>query len=252
MPFRHVAATLGSTGALLYLEIRRCLRLRGGDVINGVKWIFKSATQLAEKFGLNERTVRRHLGEQVKQRLWVREKKEAKWGKQVYWYAIGEVDLLAPNVRSDQAKCPVQPDEMSASKTRTSTTRKKLPEPASGNNNQQPVSRQVIEERQSVEEAHQDWAGSPAHLKAIARAKQLAKGQQPTALTRKNSQRPPQAPVRPSPTPSGVIPSSSPSSVLYGPPGPVYATQPSPSLPPSQENPQLPLASTALSSPLVT
>ena len=102
--YRHVSTRLGSTGALIYLEIRRCLRLRGGDVINGIKWIFKSAAELAERFGLNERTVRRHLVEQVKQGLWNREKKEAKWGKQVYWYSIGEVDLLFP-------PCPIRPDK---------------------------------------------------------------------------------------------------------------------------------------------
>ena len=248
--FRHVSTRLGSTGALIYLEIRRCLRLRGGDVIDGIKWIFKSATQLAERFGLNERTVRRHLNEQVKQGLWNREKKEAKWGKQVYWYSVGEVDLLSGPVRSDQAKRPDQPDKMSASKTRTSTFRKTLPRPASGNNNQQPVSWQVIEERQKAEEAHEEWAGSPAHLEAIAQAKAVAKRQQPTALTRKDSQRPPEAPVRPSPTPLGSLTSSSPSSSSYSPPGPHYATLPSPSLPPSQVNPQSPLASTAHSSPL--
>ena len=65
----------------------------------------------------------------MKQGLWNREKKEAKWGKQVYWYSIGEVDLLFPHVRSDQTKRPDQPDKMSASKPRTSTFRKTLPFP---------------------------------------------------------------------------------------------------------------------------
>ena len=36
----YVSTRLGSTGALIYLEIRRCLRLRGGDIIDGIKWIF--------------------------------------------------------------------------------------------------------------------------------------------------------------------------------------------------------------------
>ena len=83
-------------------------------MIDGIKWIFKSAVQLAERFGLNERTVRRHLNEQVKQGLWNREKKEAKWGKQVYWYSVGEVDLKAAlsdqtrqNARINRTKCPL-------------------------------------------------------------------------------------------------------------------------------------------------
>ena len=219
-------------------------------MIDGIKWIFKSAVQLAERFGLNERTVRRHLNEQVKQGLWNREKKEAKWGKQVYWYSVGEVDLLSGPVRSDQAKRPDQPDKMSASKTRRSTFRKTLPGPASENNNQQPVSRQVIEERQKAEEAHKEWAGSPAHLEAIAQARPIARRQQPTALTRKGSQRPLEAPVRPSSTPVGSLTSSSPSSASYSLPGLHYATLPSPSLQPSQVNPQSSPSSTAHPSPL--
>ena len=240
--FRHVSTRLGSTGALIYLEIRRCLRLRGGDVIEGVKWIFKSAVQLAERFGLNERTVRRHLNEQVKQGLWNREKKEAKWGKQVYWYSVGEVDLLSGPVRSDQAKRPDQPDKMSASKTRTSTFRKALPGPASGTTEQP-----SLEERRTWLEP---LSAEQLEINRKAIAELRAKRQQPTALTRKDSQRPLEAPVRPSPTPPGSLTSSSPSSASYSPPGPHSSTSPSPSLPPSQVNPQSPLGSTTHPSPL--
>ena len=61
---------------------------------------------------------------------------------------------------------------------------------------QQPVGKQVVEERQKAEEAHKTSQGSPdQHLKGIALAKTLAGGQQPTALTGESSERPLEGPV---------------------------------------------------------
>ena len=44
---------------------------------------------------------------------------------------------------------------------------------------QQPVGKQVVEERQKAEEAHKTYQGSPQHLDEIALAQALAEGQQP-------------------------------------------------------------------------
>ena len=208
-------------------------------MIDGIKWIFKSATQLAERFGLNERTVRRHLNEQVKQGLWNREKKEAKWGKQVYWYSIGEVDLLSGPVRSDQAKSPHQPDKMSASKTRTSTFRKTLPGPASGTTEQP-----SLEERRTWLEP---LSAEQLEINKKGIAELRASRQQPTALTGKNSQRPLQAPVRALASPLGSLTSSSPSSAYTASPGssPVLSVSPRP----SQGSPQYPLRPSTHSNP---
>ena len=66
---------------------------------------------------------------------------------------------------------------------------------AQGSKNQQPVSRQVVEERQKAEEAHKTSQGSDQHLNGIALAKALAEGQQQTALTGESSERPLEGPV---------------------------------------------------------
>ena len=98
----HVSKTLGSTGALIYMEIRRCMSLRGGRIIDGSKWIWKTAQELADLFGFNERTVRRHLKRIVELGWLKREKHEAKDYDQTYWYTFGDEDPL-----TDAKKCPV-------------------------------------------------------------------------------------------------------------------------------------------------
>ena len=46
----------------IFQEIYFLLGLRKGGIIrNGEKWIFKSADDLAQRFNLSERTVRRHI-----------------------------------------------------------------------------------------------------------------------------------------------------------------------------------------------
>ena len=59
--YRALASEVGCLSAEIYKEIRRCLRLRGGVVVDGVKWIWKTSEELAERLGVNEKTIRRHL-----------------------------------------------------------------------------------------------------------------------------------------------------------------------------------------------
>ena len=118
---------------------------------------------------------------------------------------------------------------------------------AQGSKDQQPVSRQVIEERQSVDEAYETYQGSPQHLNGIAQAEALAGGQQPTALTRESSERPLEGPV-------GTFGRDRDGFTVFYPSSPSEASPgSSPSLsvspPPSQDSPLCPLGSSTHSNP---
>ena len=105
MPLQqHVCKTLGPTGALIYIELRRCLSLRGGQIINGRKWIWKTVDDLAELFGISERTVRRHLKRIIDLGFLIRKKQKASqdWD-QTYWYAWGDTDPF-----TEAKTCPLQ------------------------------------------------------------------------------------------------------------------------------------------------
>ena len=45
--YRSLAAEVGVRRAAIYNEIRRCLRLRGGSMVDGIKWIYKTYRKLA-------------------------------------------------------------------------------------------------------------------------------------------------------------------------------------------------------------
>ena len=100
----HISKTLGPTGALIYTELRRCLSLRGGQIIEGRKWIWKTVNELAKLFGISERTVRRHLKRIVELGFLIRKKQKAKqdWD-QTYWYAWGDTDPF-----TEAKSCPLQ------------------------------------------------------------------------------------------------------------------------------------------------
>ena len=100
----HISKTLGPTGALIYTELRRCLSLRGGQIINGRKWIWKTVDDLAELFGISERTVRRHLKRIIDLGFLIRKKQKASqdWD-QTYWYAWGDTDPF-----TEAKTCPLQ------------------------------------------------------------------------------------------------------------------------------------------------
>lgn len=113
--YRSLASEVGCLRAEIFKEIRRCLRLRGGKTVDGIKWIYKSAQELAELFGVHEKTIRRHLKALVQMGWLKREQLDKRWGKRVYFYVLGEGSPLRP-VQQDQT-VPVKADKRSASKT---------------------------------------------------------------------------------------------------------------------------------------
>lgn len=106
-PYRSLAAEVGCRRAEVFREIRRCLRLNGGVIHQGVKWIWKAATELAALLGANEKTIRGDLAYLVKLGWLKRDKLQRAWGWQVYHYTLG-----------DRAPLPGHPNE-SGTQTRT-------------------------------------------------------------------------------------------------------------------------------------
>ena len=88
--YRALASEVGCLSAEIYKEIRRCLRLRGGVVVDGVKWIWKTSEELAERLGVNEKTVRRHLKALVQMGWLKREQHQKRWGMRAYHYTLGD------------------------------------------------------------------------------------------------------------------------------------------------------------------
>ena len=88
--YRPLANEVGCLSAEIYKEIRRCLRLRGGVVIDGIKWIWKTSEELAERLGVNEKTIRRHLKTLVQMGWLKREQHQKKWGMRSYHYCLGD------------------------------------------------------------------------------------------------------------------------------------------------------------------
>lgn len=250
--YEHLPLKFGLAGAALLKEISTRLTWNGGADHDGHHWIYLSAEEAGEITGQHRNTNAKVLKRLADLGVLIREKLGQIVGyatNRAWYYRLGPncPDFLQGNASPNSSAVDCTGTVQSDNNPTSTPSNKK---PGRPRKKQQPVSRQVVEERQKAEEAHKDWACSAAHLEAIALAKAVAKGQQPTALTRKDSQRPPEAPVRPSSTPPGSLTSSSPSSASYSPPGPHYATLPSPSLHPSQENPLSPLGSTTHPSPL--
>ena len=88
--YRALASEVGCLSAEIYKEIRRCLRLRGGVVVEGVKWIWKTSEELAERLGVNEKTIRRHLKALVQMGWLKREQHQKRWGMRAYHYTLGD------------------------------------------------------------------------------------------------------------------------------------------------------------------
>ena len=88
--YRALASEVGCLSAEIYKEIRRCLRLRGGVVIDGVKWIWKTSEELAQRLGVNEKTIRRHLKALVQMGWLRREQHQKKWGMRAFHYSLGD------------------------------------------------------------------------------------------------------------------------------------------------------------------
>ena len=96
--YRALASEVGCLSAEIYKEIRRCLRLRGGVVVDGVKWIWKTSEELAERLGVNEKTIRRHLKALVQMGWLKREQHQKRWGMRAYHYTLGDQAPLKAGV----------------------------------------------------------------------------------------------------------------------------------------------------------
>ena len=100
---RHISHEVGARAALLYQEIRRCLGLRGGRMINGTKWIYKTMKELADRFGFSIRDIQRHLKTLCDLGWLKREQLERKQYKRRYWYTYGDTDPF-----TEAKSCPVR------------------------------------------------------------------------------------------------------------------------------------------------
>ena len=123
--YRSLASEVGCLRAEIFKEIRRCLRLRGGKTVNGVKWIYKSALELSELFGVHEKTIRRHLKALVQMGWLKREQLDKRWGKRTYFYVLGEGSPLKPIQQEQDARS--KPDKRPVSKTRIPLSSNSLP-----------------------------------------------------------------------------------------------------------------------------
>ncbi len=125
--FRSLAAEVGARRAAIYNEIRRCLRLRGGTVVEGSKWIYKTCRELAELLGCCIKTIERDLRLLVEMGWLERERHDARWGKQHYYYRMGPEAPLRGVSNESRPVVPPEPDKMSASKSSSTTSRNSLP-----------------------------------------------------------------------------------------------------------------------------
>ncbi len=122
--YRSLAAEVGVRRAAIYNEIRRCLRLRGGSMVDGIKWIYKTCRELAGLLGVCIKTIERDLRVLVEKGWLEREKHDARWGKQHYYYRLG---AAAPLSNGSRQPVSAEPDKLSASTTSNSTSSSSLP-----------------------------------------------------------------------------------------------------------------------------
>ena len=108
--YRHLPHEVGCLSAEIYKEIRRCLRLRGGVMHDGIKWIWKTSEELADRFGCNEKTIRRHLKGLVEMGWLKREQLQKRWGMRAYHYSLGDDAPLKLNGRHLAPKARVLPN----------------------------------------------------------------------------------------------------------------------------------------------
>lgn len=123
--YRSLDAEVGCLQASIFKEIRRCLRLKGGTVdANGIKWVWRSAVSLADLFGVNEKTIRRHLKALVSLGWLKRDKLQRKWGWQVYHYSLGDNAPLKGVPDQPGQKARTDADMVSASINSKTTSQK--------------------------------------------------------------------------------------------------------------------------------
>ena len=150
--YRHLPREVGCLSAEIYKEIRRCLRLRGGVMHDGIKWIWKTSEELADRFGCNEKTIRRHLKGLVEMGWLRREQLQKRFGMRAYHYSLGDDAPLKLNGRHLAPKASALPnsqkpfqtrrfdrteaDKMSGSINRNTTSTNSLPGQNSQRNSQ--------------------------------------------------------------------------------------------------------------------
>ena len=108
--YRHLPHEVGCLSAEIYKEIRRCLHLRGGVMHDGIKWIWKTSEELADRFGCNEKTIRRHLKDLVEMGWLKREQLQKRWGMRAYHYSLGDDAPLKLNLRDIAPKASELPN----------------------------------------------------------------------------------------------------------------------------------------------
>lgn len=129
---------------------------------DGIKWIWKTSEELAERLGCSEKTIRRHLKRLVDLGWLKREQLQKRWGMRAYHYSLGDDAPLKPAVEHlhgmkevrktgsrPASQMPVQtrrlvssePDTMTASINRNTTSTNSPP--SQNSRNSQGASRQT-------------------------------------------------------------------------------------------------------------
>ena len=108
-------------------------------MVDGIKWIYKTCRELAGLLGVCIKTIERDLRVLVEKGWLEREKHDARWGKQHYYYRLG---AAAPLSNGSRQPVSPEPDKLSASTTRNSTSRSSLPVQTAANS-QQPKRKQA-------------------------------------------------------------------------------------------------------------
>ena len=120
--YRHLASEVGCLSAEIYKEIRRCLRLRGGVMHDGIKWIWKTSEELAERLGCSEKTIRRHLKHLVDLGWLKREQLQKRWGMRAYHYSLGDEAPLKSSIQSYSLSKPTA-DRQGSTKSGSAITK---------------------------------------------------------------------------------------------------------------------------------
>ena len=77
---------------------------------DGIKWIWKTSEELADRFGCNEKTIRRHLKGLVEMGWLKREQLQKRFGMRAYHYSLGDDAPLKLNGRQLAPKASKLPN----------------------------------------------------------------------------------------------------------------------------------------------
>lgn len=119
---RSLAAKYGNTGAKLIQQLHYWLNTESGEIVDGVRWIFKTISDWASELGVGTGTIKR-----VKKRLLeegiikVERLKSARWW-QVNFYTIDYESLKT--IFSDGSTCSLPLDQLDPITTNTTSKKK--------------------------------------------------------------------------------------------------------------------------------